>query len=227
MTPRRIVIDIDGVLADFNTAFWELLVKLGAEMRPFEEPERMPRCWQWPQEYGATPKQVRAAWAEVTANPEFWYFLSTHPDWNLSAEATLAKLWYEDEVSFVTNRRAGRSYTISWLEDKLALVGPQVVLTPGEKTHALVAMHPDVVIEDRLLTLQHFRQAVKDYKLPACHLILVDRPYNQGDRSGLTVAESTYEALEMAAQSGSGGSNEHSRESVSLRASADGPVSKD
>lgn len=188
-----IVIDIDGVLAEFNAAMHSLLRSQGAAMIPFDGPD--PEVWAWYELHGATKAQARDAWAFIEANPAFWNHLSRHRDFTASAESLLFELMMKHEVSFVTARPKGaRQATLDWLEFWMgAWTKPQVVLTSENKAAALIAMQPDIVIEDRRETLRDYRVTNKE-----AHLILVNRAYNQGYDDGLIRVGSTFEALQAA-----------------------------
>lgn len=192
---RRVVIDVDGVLAEFNYPFADLLRQQGAVIRPFKDP-RGPEMWDWVEPYGATEEQLKAAWAHTVTYPGWWGTLPVHAD--MSSHLNRQKLLYvmlKDEVSFVTSRFAigARDATVQWLTAYMGVdpLMPQVTVTPREKVHALMAMHPDIVIEDRLPTLEAYRTVNEK-----ATLILVDRPWNQKvyDGNYLRVA-STGEAL--------------------------------
>lgn len=194
MSKRVIVIDIDGVLADFNTPFAELLTRFGAVMTPFEGVD--PRLWHWFEAYGATPAQAEAAWAYAEQTSAWWSWLPPHRDFTRETRATLSDLTDQfidqSEVYFVTSRPKGvRGVTARWLSKHLHNITPQVIVTPTNKVAALMALDADVVIEDRRETLMDFA-VVK----PTAQLILLDRAYNQGVAPITRVASLT-EALEL------------------------------
>lgn len=190
MKSKHIVCDVDGVLVEFNRPSCELLISLGANLKPL--PPGGPTEWYYHQSLGATKDQIRQMWAYINRTPKWWYDLPPHRDFHDDARMRLWDACQAHDVSFVTSRPAGtRSWTTSWLQFYLPAVQPQVLVTPHHKTLALIAMEPDVIIEDKLQTLQECRGKVK------AELILIDRPYNQGDREGITVVGSTFDALEL------------------------------
>ncbi len=189
----RVVCDIDGVLAEYNEPFRQLLIGAGATMRPFGVAAQ-PTTWDWYEVYGATPEQVKAASEHTSTHPEWWGCLPPHPEFDNMANNRLAQACFTHEVTFVTTRPCGRDQTVGWLKYHLSL-NPQVVLCPRQKLDALFSMEPDVIIEDRLKTLQQYRDLVDDKSAPPCRLLLVNRRYNQGDRQGMEVFETTGDAL--------------------------------
>lgn len=195
---KRIVCDLDGVIVEWCRPFHALLTSLGATMRPFDQID--PDCWDWFTHYGAEQTQIGLATAYTKRTPQWWGDLPPHRDFMRDAREKLWDLEQDHEVTYVTCRPCGRDATAEWLKFYLPSVNPYVVLTPGNKVMALVAMQPDVIIEDCLATLQAYKRVVAtDNRQPPTQLILVDRAYNRvGDREGLTVVKSTGEGLEVA-----------------------------
>ncbi len=188
---KRIAMDIDGVLADFNSAFADLLRAEGAALTLTGEPDR----WFWFEHYGATKAQSAAAWHYMEQHPEWLSSLRSHDDFRIPARMKLADLCDRHEVTFVTSRGTGREETATWLEQQLPYTSIHVVLTPRAKSLALIAMQPDVIVEDCLSTLQS--TPLK------CLKLLVNRAYNQSDcdeADGITRVGSTLEALERIEQ---------------------------
>ena len=204
MATKRIVVDIDGVLAWWTRAFRQLLVDANVTLRPFED-GRDPLLWDWPQHYGATHAQEEAALATSRAQKGWWRELPAHEDFGLEARRLLRELCEDHEVYFVTQRDRKTAETRDWLEVHLIHSGFEVVSTTHRKMAALVALEPDVIIEDRLPTLLNYRTRSQQLVLAPARLILVDRPYNRTaghpERlEGIERVPSTREALVLAAQ---------------------------
>lgn len=190
---KRIVCDIDGVLAEFNGSFYQLLAQQGAVMRPVGAD--FPEVWDWPQAYGATPGQIQAAWEHIVANPDWWGKLPRHEDVNNWVSSTLQTLTEDHEVTFVTNRVGlCRDVTADWLMAEFDIV-PHVVVCFGHKDELILGMRPDVVIEDRFGTL--FTLSRHEWHP---RLILVNRPYNHEPtpQPAIERVASTLEALDAA-----------------------------
>jgi uncharacterized HAD superfamily protein len=168
---KRIVCDIDGVLAEFNRPFRDLLISCGATMK--EAGPDFPELWEWPLKHGATSAQLTAAWDYVERNPDWWASLPRHADvtdWTASALQTLTE---DHEVTFVTSRPGlCRDVTADWLMEQFDII-PHVVVCFGQKEDVVLGMRPDVIIEDRFATIYMLsRHAIRP------RLILVNRPYN-------------------------------------------------
>ncbi len=113
----RIGIDIDGVLADFNTAYIQRVIDVCGEdlfpPRPFEIP-----CWEYPQHFGYSNESIKAVWAIIKADATFWERL---PAYSYTGEALfyLRKCIVRgDDVYFITDRPGvdAKGQTERWLK---------------------------------------------------------------------------------------------------------------
>lgn len=173
---RPIVFDLDGVFCEWNHAMWRLLEYYGGAMRPFEQPEG-PRLWEWERTYGASEEAVQGAWAHVRREKEWWAELPAHPDLDtLTARNLVGRLDQSGaEVLVVTARPHGlRRVTQEWLWEQLGVKWP-VIVTPKMKWSALVALDPQIVVEDHPRTLEMTAGLGV-----VCERMLVQRPYNRG-----------------------------------------------
>lgn len=193
----RIALDLDGVLVDFTTGFRQQLVTTtGFDLVPADRPTPV---WDWPQHYGYTDEQVRAAWDAVHQSPDFWATLPAMP----GAEGFLDRLWRfvsnenwtrkrSIEVYYLTKRDGVRAkdQAEEWLH-RHGYVGkhPTVLLVRGEKGPVAKSLRLTHVVDDNL-------DNVRDYLDHLGHVahksvVLWDAPYNQDDRpDGITVASS-------------------------------------
>ncbi len=201
---KRVVVDCDGVLCEFNRPFWELL-NSHCPMNPL--PKDGPEQWDWFPVHGATEQAQKKAWEQAT--PKWWGSLPPFPEFTKPARERLEDIAREAEVSFVTARPCGRDATAAWLKMFVPGLGqyPQVTVTPKRKIMALIGMEPHIIIEDNAPTLAHYAAAEKDYNLPKCLKILVARPYNRSwqavmsstsEDAGYAVALTTEEAMNIA-----------------------------
>jgi 5'(3')-deoxyribonucleotidase len=152
----KIGIDIDGVLADFNSEFIKRCVDVtGKDLfppRPFDIP-----TWHYPQHYGYTDADMKypdgPVWQSIVDDPMFWYTLHPYDD----APAFLLPLDHGvHDVYFVTNRPGptAKQQTESWLEfHGYGLHSPNfsfpTVMLSHDKGSIAKALGLDLYIDDR------------------------------------------------------------------------------
>jgi len=191
---KRIVIDIDGVLSEFNQGFRDLLIAEGADVPAFDQP----RVWNWPKQF-ATNKQINRAWRRIDNDPAWWFSRPPHDDVTGMVASLLASLAKDHEVSFVTNRRNGRDWAVKWfLMNFPGVPNPQVTLSVTDKGPVLYGMQPDIIIEDKPDNLLDYLVECTVRKSKPAVCILVDRPYNQGLWNGVDRVPDTETALLLA-----------------------------
>lgn len=164
---RRLGIDIDGVLADFNTAFAKLLgEKTGARVPPGFSPT----TWNYPEEeLGLTGKEVSRVWYWIMAHPEWWDTLAPFPE----AIIPLQEAENDNLLFFITNRNEKYAkVTAKWLQREFSLPNAVVIHTP-EKPAVVKALRLDMMVEDSL------ENATAIARLTGTTSFLLDRPYNQ------------------------------------------------
>lgn len=165
-----IAIDIDGVLANFNSAFERLLNDLHAT--EITLPKSGPSVWDWPTHYGWTPSQAHAAWEHIQENGEWWLDLDP-TDWGTELLDTLIMLRHQDVVVyFVTARKPlslAQEATTAWLEAHGFGMASVIVQPPGvSKAQIFAALGAKVVVDDKPSNCS-----------PACVNLLVDHDYNR------------------------------------------------
>ena len=173
----RIGFDVDGVLADFNRRFIELIIKVTGEdrfpARPFDIP-----TWHYPQHYGYSAEVMDfehgPVWGTVRASGSFWAELPMYP-WTRDVLDELARRRHNDgdDIYFITDRpgRRAKRQTEDWLHD----LGYEeaTVLISGAKDLCAQALKLDAYIDDR------FENASKvGAASPATRSFLLTRPWN-------------------------------------------------
>lgn len=162
----RIGLDIDGVLAQFDSGFAQLLSAQTGRTFPLEEPT-FPAVWSWPEYYGCTEEEVQRAWTYVERNPGWWMALQPYAE-NLEAARQLP-----GEITFLTARKfpGARTTTVSWL-----LVHgwehPTVLTHCADKALIARGLGLDVLIDD------HPGTVLDICEIEGCVPWLVLRPYN-------------------------------------------------
>lgn len=118
---KRIVLDVDGVLADFNNAFRDLIISRGGRMDPI--PQEGPPVWDYYNLLGATREQVTEAWQFIRENPAWWGTLKPYQE-ALDARPLLHDLFTSHWVIVLTSRipsHKGEMVTKLWLQAHFGL----------------------------------------------------------------------------------------------------------
>jgi hypothetical protein len=166
----RLAIDVDGVLADWNTGFLKALRETsGRYLGPSLLPQSyfLPPTWDWPEALGYTPDEIARAWAHTREEMFWWSDLRALP----GAGAFLSRLsdvqnmegW---EVYFITSRGCHepngtgfiKQQTEEWLED-LAVDCPTVIVRAQHKGDICAALRLDGLIDDKPSHLHEARRA--------------------------------------------------------------------
>jgi FMN phosphatase YigB (HAD superfamily) len=110
--------DVDGVLADFNTAYRQRLIDVtGRELIPPFVNGHEPTVWNYAtDEYGYTKEEDNAVWKSITNDPFFWQDLEQYPT---AAAFVWSVLRLFDNVYFITTRPGYmvKPQTEKWLKD--------------------------------------------------------------------------------------------------------------
>ena len=144
----RIGFDLDGVVADFRTAFLDAAAHvLGREAisRPSAP---------LPDFDAVSPADAKRVWRVITETPNWWLGLAPYEPDQISRLYQLARR-FRWEVSFLTSRipTAGDSVQFqsqAWLE-AYGYYMPAVVTVPGSRGEIANALRLDVIIDDQFL----------------------------------------------------------------------------
>ncbi len=165
--------DIDGVLADFNSAYRVLIIeRFGIELPPISD--TFPEVWRWDKAAGLTNKQNNILWEHIKES-NFWANLEPTPQ---GGEA-LAHLWdlryAGDHIYFITSRPGGEAkwQTECWLEDHG--YGGATVLMSSDKGSVCKGLGVEMFVDDKP---ENCLEVALD--CPKAQVYLLDAPYNRG-----------------------------------------------
>ncbi len=144
----RLGFDLDGVVADFRTAFLDVagtILGRDAIQRPNSP---------MPDFDAVSPADAKRVWKVITETPNWWLGLAPYESAQIARLYQLARE-HRWEVSFLTSRipTAGDSVQFqsqAWLE-AYGFYMPAVVTVPGSRGEIANAMRLDVVIDDQFL----------------------------------------------------------------------------
>jgi hypothetical protein len=142
----RIGIDIDGVLADFRTAFRKASKSsLGHDIDEQTDPKQS-------ESLGA--KDVKRVWEQIGRTANWWMTLQPYEPDQVARlySLTRASGW---EVFFLTNRPASAGDTVQfqtqWWIERLGFYLPAVLTVPGSRGEVANGLRLDLVIDDLML----------------------------------------------------------------------------
>lgn len=126
-------VDVDGVLGNFFSLYERLTIKTtGRDLFGDKAyPAQLPQCWNWPESFGYTDKEMQAVWAAIKADPGFW--LQEEPLQGATELLTeLCKL--DDQVYFITDRPGvnPQLQTAVWLQMQGYML-PSVIISSASK----------------------------------------------------------------------------------------------
>jgi hypothetical protein len=139
----RIGFDVDGVLANFRSAFHRTAEHcLGREIEDPEDP-KSPRALE--------QNDVRKVWEHVAKTPNWWLELEPYEPEQIVRlySLTRASGW---EVFFLTNRPASAGDTVQyqtqWWLERQGFYLPSVMTVPGSRGEVANGLRLDVVVDD-------------------------------------------------------------------------------
>ena len=162
----RIAFDLDGVLADFHTAFSETAISLFPELDPkvIASPDvaasppveagdsEIPAETPDPANVPMSRRQLEAVWKQLRATDDFWQGLKEIEPGAIARLAAVADAnrW---EVLFITSRPSSSGGTVQrqtqrWLQER-GFPLPSVFVVHGSRGAVAQALELDVVVDDR------------------------------------------------------------------------------
>lgn len=139
----RIGLDVDGVVADFRSAFQDAARRCGA--RDIDDPDE-PRRTQ-----ALDQKEIRKVWEYVAKTPNWWVELRPYEPEQLARlyERVRSNGW---ELFFLTNRPPSGGDTVQyqtqWWLERQGFYMPSVLTVPGSRGEIANALRLDIVVDD-------------------------------------------------------------------------------
>jgi hypothetical protein len=142
----RVAFDIDGVLADFRTAFQQAAQEAGVSTRSTESDSPSPDP--------LSSRDIKAIWDHVKRSPNWWTHLRPYEPGQLVRIYELARRW-KWEVVFMTRRPSTAGdpvqFQTQWWIEQQGFYYPAVVTVPGSRGELANALRLDVIVDDQLL----------------------------------------------------------------------------
>jgi len=144
----RLGFDIDGVLADFRTAFRATAQKLvRGEVDDFD-PDQAEG------DSPLSPNDVRRVWDHIAKTPNWWMEIDAYEPEQIARLYSLTRAagW---EVFFMTKRppSAGDSvqFQTQWWIERFGFYLPSVLTVPGSRGDVANALRLDLILDDQLI----------------------------------------------------------------------------
>jgi hypothetical protein len=144
----RVAFDVDGVLADFRTAFRAVTARInggGSNVAPGSSPQN---------EGPLAPDDVRRVWEHIARTSNWWMELEAYEPEQIARlyGLTRAAGW---EVFFLTKRppSAGDSvqFQTQWWIERCGFYLPAVLTVPGSRGDVANALRLDLIVDDQLI----------------------------------------------------------------------------
>jgi hypothetical protein len=142
----RIGLDIDGVLADFRSAFHRAAERcLRRDVRAEEERDDPKSA------VALEQKDVQRVWEHIAKTPNWWLELEPYEPEDIARlySLTRSRGW---EVFFLTNRPASAGDTVQyqtqWWLERQGFYLPSVLTVPGSRGEIANGLRLDIVVDD-------------------------------------------------------------------------------
>lgn len=170
----KLVIDVDGVLADFVLGITKKMSEMNSNVKPFPTSEQ--KSWDFRE---LPPGLLKEAFAEAAVDNAYSFNADLESLITEEEARRLTRLSLDHEVYFATNRPGGMEAlrgTKRFL-DRIGMIHPNVVITAkkGEFAAAIGATH---LIDDKAGNAVYAK-----YHSPSTEVFLIDRPYNRFDQT--------------------------------------------
>ena len=170
---RPILMDVDGVIANFTKRFTELCHHMDPSCQIHESPHVTPH-WNFKE----IPEYIQSkAWSFIRESPSWWEYMDS-----LLNKEQIRKLNTLPDVLYVSSREGmdvGRQ-TNNWLCN-IGIVAANVLIVPSGGTKYTIAdcLDARAIIDDRPRTLEDLRLLLAFNKTPPL-LLAPKYPYNAG-----------------------------------------------
>ena len=149
--PLSIVLDLDGVFANFNAAFaLQLVESTGKHLVPAGY---IPDEWHWPQVLGYTQREVDRTWGDIDASGSWWLTRVNPYEGTVRMLTRVQRLigLQRLQAVFVTARLSPNAHyqTVRWLE-QFGIEHPQVLVAVNakHKAHAALVTRATLAVDD-------------------------------------------------------------------------------
>ena len=174
----RLGFDIDGVLADFRSAFRATAVRLvRGQVDDFDSDDAESR------EAAMSPEDVRRVWEHIAKTPNWWMEIDAYEPDQIARLYSLTRAggW---EVFFLTKRppSAGDSvqFQTQWWIERFGFYLPSVLTVPGSRGDIANALRLDLLVDDQLIN------CVEVVSASPTKAILMQRIHDGGARDHAT-----------------------------------------
>jgi hypothetical protein len=165
----RIGFDVDGVLANFFTAYEKQVIEKANGLDLFGQnkyPDVLPPVWNWPEHYGYDNEIVSKVWSYIKDNPIFWDTLTPLPALDLLIDFD----YVSNDLYFITDRpgQGAQAVTANWLASELGFI-PSLIISRKGKGLVANALDLDLYIDDKVenvLDCQEKAPEVRTYLAP-------------------------------------------------------------
>ena len=191
-------IDLDGVLANFNSAYVKRVIEVTGEDRfGVIDWQTFPSCWSYDVAAGYTEQQITAVWKSIKKDPWFWQSLSPIPG-AIETLEVLDRMRHEgNDIYFITNRPGygAKLYTERWLASYSCSI-PTVIISANKGLY-VTDLGMDAYIDDNTPSANEVMREVREADM-LTRVYLRDASYNQAQRDvGLVVVPDVWEMLRL------------------------------
>lgn len=169
----RVGFDVDGILADFNTPYIDLIEKYSGVRLP-PPSDTYPDKWDCEADAGMEKSRTSEMWREIKASPTFWLDVPAYANTRTFLDWLTVFTDAKDvEIYFITNRMGVhvKEQTEFWLMDN-GFPTPTVLIS-GEKGLCARALSLTLYIDDKNENCTDVRD-----NSPLTEVFMLKRPYN-------------------------------------------------